>query len=1049
MLAEKALRRFVAPRTLARGDAYYEQGCVRRIDLVSAGVIEAQVQGSRLYVVELLIEGDQLTAECDCPFFQGNAEECKHIWAAIRGASARRMLPERALFLAMDDDVEALQPARQAYPRGVPNRENPPPWQRFLDALDPEPPPVPESATRGIPEEVAYIIHSSMPSETVMIEILGRAHKKNGEWGKWKQVSLRLNELHLLKPFDRDTIGLLNSRAWQSVERMITVPAATAGWWIERLGRAGKLARLDDAGDPRTIAWDDGPPWQLQVAIVNDATASKYRVVATITRHIDTNAETLPIETVEERLPGILIAKGLASRFDDGGRGSWLDALRANGTVEIPHADADRFRQALLRAPIANVALPEELGWTLIDIRPRPILSLQNQAWTSELSGELFFVYDGWRVSSRSEQMQATVDRKLIRRSRSFEDTFRARLAKLGVISTWDGYRVRPTQLEDVARNLAAEGWGIEIDSAPVRVADDLDIDISSGIDWFDLNVSANFDDIRAALPELLAAAEGNRSLLRLANGSFGIMPASWSDILAPVLDLGKRQGDAVRFRPSQALLIDALLQSKTRTADVAFAELRQRIVDASPEPRMEPPTLKTELRPYQRAGLGWLHFLRTTGLGGCLADDMGLGKTVQALALLEELRGAGNGGISLVVAPRSLLFNWAAEAKRFAPELRVMEHHGSDREKNVFAGADVVLTTYATMRLDIARLAEVEFEYIILDESQAIKNSSSQVAKASRLLRARHRLALSGTPIENHLGELWSLFEFLNPGLLGSARSFSRTFAAKNTPPERREALARALRPLLLRRTKEQVAPELPERIEQTLYCEMEGKQRTLYDELRAHYRAALLGRINKGGIDKARMHILEALLRLRQAACDPKLIDRDTDASSAKVELLMEELRDVLAGGHRALVFSQFTSFLHIVRGALDAERMPYLYLDGKTVNRQSLVEQFQQPDGPPLFLISLKAGGLGLNLTNADYIFLLDPWWNPAVEAQAIDRAHRIGRQKPVVAYRLIARDSVEEKILELQVQKRELAESIISEDNSILRSLAVEDLEMLLG
>jgi SNF2 family DNA or RNA helicase len=322
-------------------------------------------------------------------------------------------------------------------------------------------------------------------------------------------------------------------------------------------------------------------------------------------------------------------------------------------------------------------------------------------------------------------------------------------------------------------------------------------------------------------------------------------------------------------------------------------------------------------------------------------------------------------------------------------------------------------------------------------------------VAKATRLLRARHRLALSGTPIENHLGELWSLFEFLDPGLLGSMRSFSRTFAAKTTPPERRDALARALRPLILRRTKEQVAPELPERIEQTLYCELEGKQRKQYDELRDHYRNALLGRVRKGGIEKARMQILEALLRLRQAACDPALIDADTDASSAKMELLMEELREVLDSGHRALVFSQFTSFLDIVRGALDVENVQYLYLDGKTRDRQSLVEQFQSSAGPPLFLISLKAGGLGLNLTNADYIFLLDPWWNPAVEAQAIDRAHRIGRKKPVVAYRLIARDTVEEKILELQAKKRDLAESIISEDNSVLRKLEVEDLELLLA
>jgi superfamily II DNA or RNA helicase len=1056
VLAEKALRRLVAPLTLSRGDAYYAQGRVRRIEQPKPGLIYAEVQGSQVYSVTLIVEGSDLSAECECPWFAENDQECKHIWAVIRAADARKMLPERALSLGgwneddddfeddegFDDDEPYVSPTANRF---VAAREKVPPWQSFLDAL-PAPPPVRDSGSRSVPEEIAYVIAGSRRAQTLTLEILGRARKKNGEWGKWKPLSVRVEELAKLDAFDRDTLALLNPNYWSySIERMVTINATMVTWWVERLARAGKLGILDGNEQVKTIGWDDGPPWTLRVAIVNDATASKYRIVAAIER----GGETLPLAKIEQTLPGILIASGRASRFDDGGRGPWLDALRANNSVEIPHADADRFRQALLRAPIANIELPEELGWSLIDVRPRPILALQNQAWTSELSGQLDFLYDEWRVSSRSEEMQTTIGRKLIRRSRAIEDGFRGRLGALGVISTWDGYRVRQSQVEEIARKLTAEGWTIELDSAQVRVADDFDVEISSGIDWFDLNVSASFDEMEVGLPELLAAAEGNRSLLRLADGSFGIMPSSWMESLAPALELGKREGDGVRFRPSQALLIDALLQSKTRKVDTAFAELRERVTTASPAPRQEPATLMTELRPYQRAGLGWLDFLRTTGLGGCLADDMGLGKTVQALAMLEEVRAGGGRGPSLVVAPRSLLFNWAAEAKRFAPQLRVMEHHGTERGKNEFDNADVVLTTYATMRLDIAKLTETEFEYVILDESQAIKNASSQVAKASRLLRGRHRLALSGTPIENHLGELWSLFEFLNPGLLGSSRSFSRTFAAKNTPPERRDALARALRPLLLRRTKEQVAPELPERIEQTLYCELEGTQKKQYEELRDHYRAALLGRIQKGGIDKARMHILEALLRLRQAACDPALLGGNSGAPSAKIELLMDELRDVLDSGHRALVFSQFTSFLAIVRDVLDRERIPYLYLDGKTSNRQTLVEQFQDSSGPPLFLISLKAGGLGLNLTNADYIFLLDPWWNPAVEAQAIDRAHRIGRQKPVVAYRLIARDTVEEKILELQAKKKEIAESIISEDNSVLRRLEVEDLEMLLG
>jgi superfamily II DNA or RNA helicase len=1038
---DESLRPLLSRGSVSRGDAYFAQGRVRRIDDVAPGVLAAAVQGSRLYTVELRLDGDELTVRCDCPWFVDRGEDCKHIWAAIRAASLRGLLPDEELYLTLDDsDLAPVHP----FPS---RRAQRPAWQRFLDALGPAAASRREGAARNVPEEIAYVIApAAVPAPGLTLKILGRARRKNGEWGRWKAISIGADDLRRLPAFDRDTIALLNERTWSyTIESSVTISGATTAWWIERLARAEKLFLARGGGDPAPVTWDDGPPWTLFVGIVNDDAASAYRIDAAIQRA----GETLPFDHVEAILPDVVISAGRAARFDDRGQGAWLQALRANGPVEVPHHDVDRFRQALLRAPFAGVALPPELGWSVVDVEPQPILSLQQQSWGSELQGELFFAYDEWRVASRSSEMQTTIAQKLIRRNRAAENRLRDRVVAAGAIAAWDGYRVRAAQLDRLARTLIAEGWMLEIDATTLRVADELEMELSSGIDWFDLHVNASFGGAGAALPEILAAAEGKRSMLRLSDGSYGIVPASWEESLAPILELGKREGDALRFRPVQALLIDALLGAKTRKADDAFDELRARVTGATPEPRQEPPTLAAELRPYQRAGLGWLHFLRESGLGGCLADDMGLGKTVQTLALLEELRAGGNARPSLVVAPRSLLFNWAAEAKRFAPKLRVLEHHGPERDRNVFDDYDVVLTTYATMRLDVARLAETEFEYVILDEAQAIKNASSQVAKASRLLRGRHRLALSGTPIENHLGELWSLFEFLDPGLLGSARAFSRTFASKSAPPERREALARALRPLILRRTKEQVAPELPERTEQTLYCELEGKQRRQYDELREHYRSALLERVQESGIEKSRMKILEALLRLRQAACHPALLGGDDDGPSAKVELLMEELGDVLDSGHRALVFSQFTSFLHIVRAMLDEKKIPYLYLDGKTRDRQSLVDAFQSAGGPPLFLISLKAGGLGLNLTNADYIFLLDPWWNPAVEAQAIDRAHRIGRRKPVVAYRLIARDTVEEKILELQAQKREVAESIISADNSVLRKLDVEDLELLLS
>ncbi len=403
------------------------------------------------------------------------------------------------------------------------------------------------------------------------------------------------------------------------------------------------------------------------------------------------------------------------------------------------------------------------------------------------------------------------------------------------------------------------------------------------------------------------------------------------------------------------------------------------------------------------------------------------------------------------MVVPKSLVFNWKQEAARFTPKLTLLDHTGAGRAQpgEHFEDHDLVVTTYGTLRRDALAFKDRRFDYVILDEAQAIKNAGTESAKAARLLAADHRLALSGTPVQNHLGELWSLFEFLNPGMLGSAAAFGPS-ATRAADEDARGLLARAVRPFVLRRTKEQVARDLPARTEQTILCEMDPAQRRLYDELRDHYRASLLGRIARDGLGRAKIQILEALLRLRQAALHPGLLDRARRGeSSAKLDALLPQLAEVREEGHKALVFSQFTSLLDIVRARLDVAGVRYEYLDGKTRDRAARVERFQGDPECLLFLVSLKAGGLGLNLTAAEYVFLLDPWWNPAVEAQAIDRTHRIGQTRPVFAYRLIARDTVEEKILELQQTKRALAESIIAADDGLIRTLSREDLELLLS
>jgi SNF2 family DNA or RNA helicase len=544
--------------------------------------------------------------------------------------------------------------------------------------------------------------------------------------------------------------------------------------------------------------------------------------------------------------------------------------------------------------------------------------------------------------------------------------------------------------------------------------------------------------------------------MIELGDGSMGMLPEDWLKKYGLLADLGTAEGGALRFGRAQAGLLDAMIAAQPEIkVDMAFGKVRQALPKFDGlQPRDAPAGFRGELRPYQREGLGWLDYLQKFDFGGILADDMGLGKTVQVLALLQSRRARRQAkGPSLIVVPRSLVFNWMQEAERFTPRLRVLDYTGPGRQalRDSFDDHDLIITTYGTMRTDIADLCQREFDYVILDEAQAIKNADSQSAKAARLLKGNHRLAMTGTPIENHLGELWSILEFLNPGMLGTAGVFKRHTSGAGLADEgARSLLARALRPFILRRTKAQVAQDLPDKLEQTLYCDMEPAQRKTYEELRAHYRTALL-RKGEADLNRSKIEVLEALLRLRQASCHPGLIDpaRASDPS-AKLEMLVPQLSEVVDEGHKVLIFSQFTSFLALVRERLDAEGIVYEYLDGKTRDRAARVERFQTDPSVPVFLISLKAGGLGLNLTAADYVYLLDPWWNPAVEAQAIDRTHRIGQTQRVFAYRLICRDTVEQKILELQQKKRDLADAILNADNQgMIAGLTRDDLEFLLS
>ena len=755
---------------------------------------------------------------------------------------------------------------------------------------------------------------------------------------------------------------------------------------------------------------------------------------------------------------------------------------------------------------------------------------------------------------------EAAPDQTLIRRDLRGEREAIAATAGLGLrhtaSTTGDVVLMSPKQMPRAVATLIGRGWVVSADEAVVRAPGPPALSITSGIDWFELRGDITYTQRDGTeqvftLPQVLAAARAGKHMVTLGDGSQALMPEQWLDEHGLLTALGKVEGDHLRFKSSQAAVLDALLNEKELVhIDDRFAQARHRLKQfAGVEPLDAAPEFQGTLRSYQREGLGWLGFLRHFGMGGILADDMGLGKTIQVLGMIQarklghkdhidpkseggSRKSEANGSSvptsdfelptslpSLIVVPRSVIFNWLDEAQKFTPELRVLAYSGPERGASLeqFKQYDLIVTSYGLMRRDIDELKEKQFDYVVLDEAQAIKNPSSQSAKAARLLPANHRLALTGTPIENHLGDLWSIFEFLNPGMLGANARFNELVrgASKSSPttstgmpasagtdpdsdvdhePENERAdtivqVASALRPFILRRTKTQVLKDLPAKTEQTILCEMEPAQRKVYDELRNYYRGTLMQQIDGAdpknasgvpasagtesddptkstsgnGVGKNAFMVLEALLRLRQAACHPALITKDSlqnivnadtgkdaaDVPSAKLDQLSDMLAEVIDGGQKALVFSQFTSMLALVRKRLDELGIRYAYLDGQTRNRKEVVEQFQEDPELQVFLISLKAGGVGLNLTAAEYVFILDPWWNPAVEAQAIDRTHRIGQTKPVFAYRMICEDTVEQRIIELQKRKRKLADAIVGGEQNLLQSLTRDDIEQLLS
>ncbi len=711
--------------------------------------------------------------------------------------------------------------------------------------------------------------------------------------------------------------------------------------------------------------------------------------------------------------------------------------------ARFPAEDAARLVTEIL--PALEKAIPVEVASTrlprVVTVEPRVVLRMEREGDALGVAAEL--VYGDPPVAEvREGKLVSLVSGLAPRRDLSGELTLAQRLRHELHLAPGVSVRLEGREAVEFARK--ASGWTVAGTGARAfEVRGKLEARMEFSGDAFSVafgGASVDGSGGGADPARVFAAWHRGDDAVPLLGGGWAELPRDWLErygaSVEKLLAARDARGQVPALRQPE---LARLAEDAGFAPPASLATLRRRLEGLEEPPAFHPPAdLRAELRTYQLSGARWLVFLRELGLGALLADDMGLGKTLQALCALK--------GRSLVVAPTSVVHAWAEQARAFRPGLRVAIYHGGARELD--PAADLTLTTYGVLRLDQATLAAVEWDTLILDEAQTIKNPDSQAAVAARSLRARFRLALTGTPVENRLTDLWSQLEFLNPGLLGTREEFDERFAQPMSrgSAEAAAELRKLVRPFFLRRLKRDVAPELPPRTETTLRCELSASERAGYETVLASARTEVLAKLAEGGSVLA---ALEALLRLRQACCHPALVPGGVAETSSKLELLCELLEESIAEGHRSLVFSQWTSFLDLIEARLERAGIPRLRLDGSTRDREDVVRSFQSESGPPVLLISLKAGGVGLTLTAADHVFLLDPWWNPATEDQAADRAHRIGQEKPVLVHRLVADNSVEERVLELQERKRALAAAALDGSGAAAASLSREELLALLA
>ena len=785
-----------------RGRRYFLSGAVAAIE-GDAWRVEAEVQGTQRYQVLISRGKKSFNVTCSCPYYDRELVTCKHIWATFLAAEREGHLQgagDNAPW-QIQEEVPGLFPDEVPARPSADKKPRPPSWKEQLQTLQGAMETAESRArSEASPErEFVYIIdaQANLTPERFAVEVAQREKKLNGSWGKLKTRRLRSQELaKLAAPDDQRIMALLLGAREETTYGYSSYYYDSAPYsyvlsqplWEMALplmcatGRCFLRTSFKDDG-LAAVQWDGGEPWELCLDATLDDAGDRYLVQGALRRG---EAEMDLARPVLFVAGGLVFYDGWVARLRDFGAFGWIFVLRTHGHLSVPKHDADQFVADLLRLPRRpRLALPDELSFEEVSANPKSYLIIKpgkHDVWHQpRLMGELFFDYDGTVIPHKhpGQSIHQKQHRRVIRRAPGIEFAAEQRLKQLGFRtphwrSSDSEFELIPDRLAKVVRALSAEDWRVEAEGKLYRTASAIRIEVNSSVDWFDLEGGAQFGDATVALPKLLKALKQGEQTIRLDDGTLGILPEEWIKKYSLLAGLGSAQGNHLRFTRQQVGLLDALLASEPEVSiDATFERVRQELRSfAGVEAAEAPAEFSGQLRDYQREGLGWLYFLQRFGFGGCLADDMGLGKTIQVLALLESRRALRSGveikptSASLVVVPRSLIFHWKKEAARFAPRLRILDHTGVARLKpgDHFDDYDMVITTYGTLRSDVLDFKDQRFDYCILDEAQAIKNAGTLSAKAVRLVRADHRLAMSGTPVENHLGELWSLFEFLNP---------------------------------------------------------------------------------------------------------------------------------------------------------------------------------------------------------------------------------------------------------------------------------------------